>query len=344
MSEEPLSPLHTFAAAGNLLVDRLIAEVHDAFAAASVEAILLKGPAIAGWLYDEDEIRVYGDGDFLVARAQWEAAGSVLRELGFWEDIAQLEHPNLESFASYPWGRESEGAGVQSIDLHATLSGIGADFPEAWSVLSSGTSELVVGGRRMRILGEPARAMHIALHAAHHHKGKPMLDLERALQRLGDELWSEAAEVAASLGATAAFATGLRLTPAGEELARRLGVHEARSVAATLKLEERAPRGGARAPRPCARGRGEARDRAQRARAHARLPALVDTRAGPPGTARTRRGVSLARLLAGRPPARRSARLAPSPPGHRRLIGPPRPPGRRRSIGPPRPRPGRRSR
>jgi hypothetical protein len=237
VSEESLSPLHTFAAAGNLLVDRLIAEVHDAFAAASVEAILLKGPAIAGWLYDEDEIRVYGDGDFLVARTQWEAAGSALRELGFWEDIAQLEHPNLESFASYPWGRESEGAGVQSIDLHATLAGIGADFPEVWSVLSSGTSELVLAGRRMRMLGEPARAMHIALHAAHHHKGKSLLDLERALERLGDELWSEAAAVAASLSATAAFATGLRLTPAGSALARRLGVHEARSVAATLKVE-----------------------------------------------------------------------------------------------------------
>jgi hypothetical protein len=238
MSSEPLSPFHTFAAAGNLLVDRMIADVFDAFTIASIEAILLKGPAIAGWLYEDDEIRVYGDGDFLVARAQWEAAGSVLRELGFQEDIARLEHPNLESFASYPWGRETEGAGMQSIDMHATLAGIVAGFPRVWSILSSDTAEVAIAGRRVPILGEPARTMHIALHAAHHHEGKPMLDLERALERLDDGLWREAAEVAQALDATAAFATGLRLTPAGDALARRLGVHEVHSVAAALKVAE----------------------------------------------------------------------------------------------------------
>lgn len=237
MSDEELSTFHTFAAAGNLLVDRMIAEVHEAFESASIEAILLKGPAIAGWLYGEDEIRVYGDGDFLVSRAQWEQAGAVLRELGFEEDVAQLEHPNLESFASYPWGRFREGVGVQSIDMHATLSGIGADFPVVWSVLSAGTSEIVLAGRSIPILGEPARTLHIALHAAHHHQGRAMLDLERALEHLDESVWSKAAEVAESLQATAAFATGLRLTPEGEALARRLGVHEARSVAATLKVE-----------------------------------------------------------------------------------------------------------
>jgi hypothetical protein len=236
VSSEQFTGLHTFAAAGNLLVDRLIVEVHDAFAAAAIEAILLKGPAIAGWLYTEDEIRVYGDGDFLVQRGQWEAAGLVLRELGFQEDIAELEHPNLESFASYPWGRESDGAGVQSIDMHATLAGIGTDFPQVWSILSADTAEIAIAGRCVPILAEPARTMHIALHAAHHHEGRPMLDLERALERLDDGLWSEAAEVAEALDATAAFATGLRLTPAGDALARRLGVHEAHSVAASLKV------------------------------------------------------------------------------------------------------------
>lgn len=236
MSESSLSAEMMFVAARNLQIDRMIVEVFDAFAGASIEAILLKGPAIAGWLYAEGEIRAYGDGDFLVARANWEAASAVLRELGFQEDIARLEHPNLESFASYPWGRQSDGVGVQSIDMHATLAGIGANFPQVWSVLSSGTAEIAIAGRRVSILGEPARATHIALHAAHHHKGKPMLDLERALERLGDELWREAAEVARSLEATAAFATGLRLTPSGSALARRLGVHEAHSVAATLKV------------------------------------------------------------------------------------------------------------
>ena len=97
MSESSLSAQMMFVAARNLQIDRMIAEVFDALAGASIEAILLKGPAIAGWLYAEGEIRAYGDGDFLVARAQWDAAGAVLRELGFQEDIALVEHPNLFS-------------------------------------------------------------------------------------------------------------------------------------------------------------------------------------------------------------------------------------------------------
>ena len=232
MSEYSLSAEMMFAAARNLQIDRVIAEVYGALEAASIDVRLLKGPAIASWLYEEDELRGYGDGDLLVSQAQWENAVSVLRGLGFEEDIGMLNHPNMESFASYPWARGADG-----IDLHATLAGIDADFATAWTVLSDTPEEIEVGGRRVRILSEPARALHVALHATHHHEGKPMADLQRALQRLDLEVWKRAAELAASLKATAAFATGLRLNPDGVSVARRLGVHEARSVQATLKVE-----------------------------------------------------------------------------------------------------------
>src|ERR1700722_12004432 len=196
------------AAARNLLIDRLILQIDAALADAGIEHVLLKGPAIAGWLYSEQEVRSYGDGDFLIPHTRWENATGLLERLGFRDGWAEVAHPNLEGFASHPWVRETD-----NIDLHATLAGIEVDFARAWSGLSRDTVEVPVGGRPVRALGEPARALHLALHAAHHHEGKPMHDLERGIGRLPRGVWEAAATLAAELEATAAFATGLRLVP-----------------------------------------------------------------------------------------------------------------------------------
>jgi len=232
LNDRPPPTFDLLAAARNLLVDRLIAELDTAFEKAGIEHVLLKGPAIAGWLYSGVEVRAYNDGDFLVSHRRWGDAVALLVQLGFRDAWAEAAHPNLEGFASHPWIRD-----VDNVDLHATLAGITSDFDTAWSSLARDTTEVLVAGRPVRVLGEPARAFHLALHAAHHHEGKAMIDLERGLERLGESVWEGASEIATQLGATAAFATGLRLLPAGDALARRLGVGEARSAAATLKVE-----------------------------------------------------------------------------------------------------------
>jgi hypothetical protein len=74
--------------------------------------------------------------------------------------------------------------------------------------------------------GPAACALIAALHAAQHGAGaaRPIEDLERAVQRVDQETWRQAASLAQELGAGSAFSVGLRLTSRGCELAERLGL------------------------------------------------------------------------------------------------------------------------
>lgn len=215
----------------NLLVDRITAEVSREFSGAGIPNLVLKGPAIAQWLYDADEVRSYFDSDLMVARAQWDDAVSVLERMGFVDEQAALGHPRMEGFSSYAFVRRDD-----HVDLHCTLTGIEADLDTTWAILESRAEPIVIDGVELRAFDRPARLMHIALHAAHHHEGRPMIDLERALDRATDAEWQQAAEAARALDALPFFTAGLRLLPAGERLAERLGVAGEVSPEATLRV------------------------------------------------------------------------------------------------------------
>jgi hypothetical protein len=214
----------------NQLIDRVTVEVSEALAAEGIASILLKGPAIATWLYDRSEVRAYGDSDLLIQHDHWTRATALLQRLGFTHDVSEMAHPRMESFASDPWYR-----GNDNLDLHSIVYGIGANPTRIWSVFSATAVPIEVAGAQLRALGLPARTLHIALHAAQHQDGKAVADLERALERLDLELWQAAASLAARLDALAAFAGGLKLLPQGEELSRRLAVSGARSIRMDLR-------------------------------------------------------------------------------------------------------------
>jgi hypothetical protein len=93
-----------------------------------------------------------------------------------------------------------------------------------------------IGGAVVEVLSEPARALHVALHAAlpGQNTEKTLLDLSRALERLPRATWEAAAELAGRLGAEGAFETGLRLVPPGADLAATLGLAPDGSVEAVL--------------------------------------------------------------------------------------------------------------
>lgn len=222
-------------AAQSLALDRVTAELVGELEAAGVRAIVLKGPAIATWLYRGRGVRAYGDTDLLVPPDQWERASGTLRQLGFVDDLGPLAHPRMESITSHPWVRDD-----QAVDLHCTLWGIQVEPERAWRTLSSRTVAMRIGGRDLLVLAPAARAMHIALHAAQHGypDGKTIRDLEMALELLPEELWVEAAELAAELDAQAGFATGLRLSPEGLALAQRVGVGGRTSVDALLRVAD----------------------------------------------------------------------------------------------------------
>lgn len=230
---QPETPQEIVWAARSLALDRRSAELVAELEAAGVPSILLKGPAIAGWLYRGRGVRTYGDTDLLVPPDRWDLAMTTLGRLGFEDGLGDMAHPRMESFTSHPLAR-----GNESLDLHCTLWGIQVPPERAWEVLAANTEPMSIGGRTLLVLAPAARAMHVALHAAQHgyDEGKPVHDLELALELLPDDLWAEAAVVAAELDALGGFATGLRLLPAGRELAERLGVEREASVDALLRV------------------------------------------------------------------------------------------------------------
>jgi hypothetical protein len=217
------------AAMWTLAVDVVTAEVVTAFDEAGVESILLKGPAIAAWLYEDPAGRPYMDTDLLVGPAATGAARTALEARGFHADFGPLPHPGMESPPSHPWRRDSF-----VVDLHETLPGATAERGRAWTVLRAQSTEVPVGGRPVRALGEPGRLAHVALHAAHHGPAieRPVEDLRRALSLVGEPGWRSAAKVADAIGASAAFAAGLSLLPEGRRLLARLGIEVDRSSAA----------------------------------------------------------------------------------------------------------------
>lgn len=211
------------ATAQSLAVDRVTGEVVGALRATGIPTILLKGPTVASWLYDEGAVRYYMDSDLLVEPARHGEAEAVLRRLGFRPGTVTKAPPKGEIPHAHPWSRAADRA---EVDLHRTLSGLGVSPEEAWNALSSLTEQMSVGGTTVDVLRLPGRALLVALHAAQHgpDKAKPIDDLARALDRAPTSIWRDATTLAFRLDATPGFASGLRLMPEGAELAERLGL------------------------------------------------------------------------------------------------------------------------
>lgn len=239
------------------LVDRATAEVASALTAARVRGVLLKGPALTAWLYDDGTPRPYGDSDLLVAPHDRGRAEAVIASLGYERVLGDGDLPVAGGRAhADTWHR---AATHSYVDLHRTLSGARAPAERAWPLLSEGTARLSVAGVEVEVLGLPARTVHVVLHAAAHGatEGKAAEDLRRALARVDDTTWERAAVLASELDAIEPFAAALRLTTEGRAVAARLRLEGVRSAEAEISaatapplavsLEWLARAGGARA-------------------------------------------------------------------------------------------------
>jgi Uncharacterised nucleotidyltransferase len=225
--------------AGRLRLDAATADLLRQFDLAGIEVLLLKGRSIASWLYAERELRTYSDCDVLIAPYAVEAAEAVLGSLGFRPLFDDRRMPAWWREHASTWGDDER----LTVDLHRTLPGVGVNAAATWGALSADAGVVVVAGHPARTLALPARALHVALHAAQHGVGwpRPIEDLERALAASEDELWLSAAALARTLQATDAFVAGLCLAPAGEELAARLGLPPVRSVDVELRATSPPP-------------------------------------------------------------------------------------------------------
>ena len=219
----------------SLHVDTVTVEVAGRLRDAGVRSILLKGPAIASWLYADGSSRPYGDTDLLVAPDDVGAAGRVLRTAGF-----RRKQPGWQEL-SYSWFRRSDES---TVDLHSSLFGVTCAPDLAWQTLSAQTDRLRVSGEEIEVLGLPARVLHVALHVAQHggeQSEKPRHDLERALSLEDHGCWEQAARLAERLEATPAFAAGLRLDSRGERLAERMGLPDHPSPTVAMHAEGAQP-------------------------------------------------------------------------------------------------------
>ena len=216
-----------------MLLDAAAAEVTLALRRNGLPSRLLKGAAIASWLYEGAE-RTYVDIDLLVSPRDLERVEEALGQLDFSPVDGGPARGDRPRHARV-WERAADAT---VIDLHTTLAGLSVDPQKAWDVLAARVDTIVIEGETVEMLDEPGRALHVVLHAAQHGARSPqaLADLERALGRLPLETWREAGTLAGRLDALPAFVAGLMLTTEGEDVAGRLGVRRVSNVEAELRV------------------------------------------------------------------------------------------------------------
>jgi len=227
-------------AARTLLLDALATECISALRASGIRALLLKGPVTARWLYGDRQPRGYIDIDILVAHSDLHRTSQTLTELGLRDTQAGRLTNEIAAHATTfviegpPLG-DRLPAGLP-LDLHYGFHGIRVSNDAFWTVAVEETEHIRISGTDIDIPSEPMRTLLIALHAATSgpSAGKPIADLDRALERLPDETWSAACDLALRLDAMPRFAAGLALRPLGSQLIQRLGIDQRTDVPTAL--------------------------------------------------------------------------------------------------------------
>ncbi len=173
----------------------------DGFARERIPVILLKGCALAPTLYPAANLRVLGDLDLLIPRAEAERAGAWMRAQGY-APLLDLERGFRERFACeqcYVRG----GKQPAQVDLHWHLfnhTHQRARIPIEW--FWERTTPVQVGGRTAQIFSPEAQLLHLATHFVLHHRGdglKWSYDLALLLTRERIE-WGAVVEAVRAFG------------------------------------------------------------------------------------------------------------------------------------------------
>jgi hypothetical protein len=228
-------------------LDRAAVAALAKFDSTGVHALLLKGPVLARRLYSKEEKRGYWDIDLLVPPRDLERARRALGELGYRkgqevlgiDDVAEIEHGEV-------WARQGENRGGPiCIDLHWRLSRCEAPGDAVWDALANDHESIELEERRVPVPSDAGLALHLAIHAAQGglEDTKAIADLRRGIERWPLEVWRSAAHLAESVQGEAAFAAGLRLLPAGADLAERLGLAPTPQLDWEIRRRGSRPRG-----------------------------------------------------------------------------------------------------
>jgi len=234
-----------------LALDSALAEIAALLHRSGVRPLLIKGPAFARWLYDDPRERSYNDIDLLVSPGDFRVARRGVAALGF-EPVAVNSRRSDAHPRAYHEEWVRPGPLPLAVELHRAVWGITAAPPLVWKRMTEGARAIEVSGVLIDVPSEAVSAFIVALHAADHlgiprkpdtvrsqHHSRPggrvnlnpggrfaARDLHLALERLDIGTWQAAAAAAQDLGAAPLFAFGLRLDPAGRNVADRLGLSD----------------------------------------------------------------------------------------------------------------------
>jgi Uncharacterised nucleotidyltransferase len=227
--------------ARTLMLDAAAVACVSALRTEGIRAILLKGPVTARWLYPDAGVRDYMDVDLLVARTEFGRALRILQRLGY-RDTQAGRSPNetppharaLILDRPPDAGRGSRFPPGLAVDLHWSFHGIGSSDQDFWTAISNDAEPMEIAGTQVEAPSEPTRTLFLALHAATTGAGQALSDLDRALERLPDEQWRAAHELALRLDATPRFLAGLAMRPLGIKLIDRLDLEGGVDVVSVL--------------------------------------------------------------------------------------------------------------
>jgi hypothetical protein len=146
-----------------LVLERTLLALWSRLQAAEVEAVVLKGSALAHGVYPDPSWRPFGDIDLLVRDKQWPKALKALSSCGFQR---RYQEPRPGFTARFGHAALLEDSQHVEVDLHRTL--VAGPFG-MWiqpDELFDRTTDFVLGGIVLRRLDNTAALAHACVHAS----------------------------------------------------------------------------------------------------------------------------------------------------------------------------------
>ncbi len=228
VDDEPAGPgeARVRAIARRMAVDHWTVRTIEALRGAGVDPVLLKGPAVADWLWPGNRsARTYDDADLLVSPTDLVATRATLVGLAFERVSPPVEElDGRRRRHAETWVRWRDHAAV---DLHQVLHGLEHLEPATvWTVVQREPDQLRVAGATVAVPSATVRTLHVVLHLQPKDEPgtKAWRDLERALEVVPDETWRRAADLARELEVADAVGALLSLVPGGAERAAAVGL------------------------------------------------------------------------------------------------------------------------
>ncbi|HYD55066.1 MAG TPA: nucleotidyltransferase family protein, partial [Gemmatimonadaceae bacterium] len=202
-----LRAAHAVAMVHALRLERFLLDSIELFEGAGIEALVLKGPAMAHRHHADPRERPFGDIDVLVPSDQLDAAFDLLAASGH-----QRRYPEPRPGFDRRFGKGAAFVSPEGLelDVHRTFAagpfGIRVRLEDAHAAPASFT----VGGRVVRTLADGPMLVSVAMHAVLGTHRSRLLNLRDVAQLLGGADEATVAALATRWGADAVLAEAVR--------------------------------------------------------------------------------------------------------------------------------------